>query len=176
MIREVVVLIMVLLYSGCSSKNESKMRKSFKEEISFNSKLQKSEKLRLYDEGEVKILFTATYLNGEQSLDAENDNQKINEEFIVGLYQSDADQLGLKSREQNLTLDGKLPAKVRKLSQSDPLLKNIPMANAWSSYYHVSFPHTGKKIFNLTFENDLYGKGELKFAKRAKFLLIRPTF
>lgn len=174
--REVVILMIVLLYSGCSSKNESKMRKSFQEEIPFNGKLQKSEKLRLYDEGEVKILLTATYLNGEQSLHDEN-NKKIKEEFVVGLYQSeDVNSAGLMGREQNLTLDGKLPVKVKKLSHHDPLLKNIPMVNAWSTYHLVIFPHTEKKIFVLTFDNNMYGKGQMKFAKEAKFLLTKPTY
>jgi hypothetical protein len=174
---KLLMLMMIMaLYSGCGSDNEKMMHKTFETNIQTNTTLQKSEKIRLYENDEVKVMLTATYLNGERSLAAEETGQKIGEEFVVGVYEADGTALGLASKEQNLTLEGKLPVKIKELSRNDPLLEHIPIVSIWSSFYLVSFPHTSKSMFDLIFENYQYGKGRLGFAKKAKFLLTHPAY
>jgi len=98
-----VYIILVGVFFGCSFKNEKKMQKSFDKHLISQKKLQNSEKIKISENGEIKIALTATYLNGINSL--KDKDGKIKEKFIIGIYQSDdMPNLGLKSNEQNLTL------------------------------------------------------------------------
>jgi hypothetical protein len=189
MIKNVLLVTVALVVSGCSSKYETEMSKAFDKNIVKNKKLLKSEKLTFSQDGETKLALTATYLNGTQSL--ADDEEEVKETFIIGIYQSaDVNVTGLHSRDQNLTLNIKYPeteevltkAEIRKrrkgidalattsreLSHSDPLLANIPLVNSWTKYYYVEFPHTTRKKFSLVFQNKQFG--EIKSKKRAKSL------
>lgn len=149
--------------------------------------MQKTENIKLSHEGEVKIFLTATYLNGEESV-ADEDN-KIKEKFIVGLYQADdVNFTGLINPDQNLTINIKypksdktftraekierkkgidrLPLTVKKLSLDDPLLKYVPLVNTWNDYYYIEFPHTERKMFDLVYQNKAYGKKPVKKSKK----------
>ncbi len=186
-------IILALLASGCSSKDENKMKKSFDSNIARHSTLQKSEKIKLSRDKEVKISVTATYLNARESLNDET--EEMHEMFIVGVYKSnDTTAIGLNSNEQNLTLNvqypktdkvlnkheehtrrkgyDSLPISSKELSYKDPLLSKIPLVNSWTQYYLVEFPYSHKKKFSLVFENKQFGikKYKLNFTKSAKYL------
>ena len=189
MFRELFLIGMIIFFTGCSSKNEKHMDKSFGKVSDFGAGMQKTENIKLSEDSEVKIFLTATYLNGEESvLDEDN---KIKEKFVVGLYQSgDVNLTGLINADQNLTINIKypksdkvftraekierkkgidrLPVTVKKLSLGDPLLKNVPLVNTWSSYYYVEFPHTEREKFALTYQNKVYGKKPMKKSKKKK--------
>jgi hypothetical protein len=189
MLKQIILVGAMILFTGCSSKNENQMEKSFVKMQNPGIELQKTEKVKISKDGEVKILLTATYLNGEESL--ADKKEKVREKFIVGLYQaSDVNQSELISEDQNLTINlqypesdkkftkaekikrrkgiDRLPLLVKKLSMDDPMLKNIPMVNTWSDYYYVEFPHTKRKQFSLTYQNKIYGKIPMKKKKKKK--------
>ena len=182
-IRSIILMSVVLFYSGCTSKNEIAMEKSLSQMGSYGKEMQKTEKLSITDNGEVKVFLTATYLNGKQSV--EDEKNQVREKFIIGLYQTgDINTTGLINKDQNITINvqypksdkaftkaekikrskgmEKLPTLVKKLTPNDPLLKNIPMVNSWSEYYYVEFPHTQNENFALTYQNKIYGKIPLK--------------
>ena len=189
MLRELFLIGTIILFAGCSSKEENRMNRSFGKVSDFGAGMQKTENIRLSEDGEVKIFLTGTYLNSEESI-ADKD-KKVKEKFIVGLYQTDDVNLtGLINADQNLTINIKypksdkkftkaekiernkgvdrLPVTVRKLSLNDPLLKNVPLVNTWNSYYYVEFPHTERKKFTLTYQNKVYGKKKKKKSKKKK--------
>ena len=189
MLKQIILAGVLILFAGCTSKNESRMEKSFVKMQKPGIELQKTEKVKISKDGEVKILLTATYLNGEASL--EDEKEKVREKFIVGLYQaSDVNQSELISGDQNLTINLKypesdkkftkaekikrkkgidrLPLVVKKLAMNDPMLKNIPLVNTWSDYYYVEFPHTKRKQFSLTNKKKIYGKIPKKKKKKKK--------
>jgi hypothetical protein len=189
MLKQVLLLGVIVLLAGCASKDEKKMERSFEQLTNPGIVLQKTEKVKISKDNEVKILLTATYLNGEESL--ADEDEKVREKFIVGLYQgSDINQSELISKDQNLTINlqypksdkkftraerakrrkgiDRLPLVVKKLSADDPMLKNIPMVNAWGDYYYVEFPHTRRKQFSLIYQNRIYGKIPMKKKKPKK--------
>ncbi len=205
MLKEVLFLGVAVLFAGCNLKHEKSLEKSLEQMTSLGTHMQKTEKITLTQEDEVKVLLTASYLNGEASII--DDEGKVNEKFIIGVYQADdVGIVGLINADQSLIINvsypksdkefskaqrdirkrgiDKPPVMVKKLSLSDPLLKNMPMVNAWNSYYYVEFPHTQKKKFELIYQNKIYGKKpkkteeavqtytkyKLNFTKRAKYL------
>ena len=186
-------LVVISLFLGCSSKNESSMKRTFDKNIAKHTKLQKSEKIKISLNEEVKVAITATYLNSKESLHDEKNS--IHEKFIVGIYQSgDIYGVGFSSNEQNITLNidypktdkeltkeeerirrrgyNALPLISRELSHSDPILSNIPLVNSWTQYYLLEFPHTNRDKFVLIYQNRQLGrtKHQLSFAKSAKYL------
>jgi len=189
-----VYIILVVLFFGCSFKNEKKMQKDFDKHLISQKKLQNSEKIKISENGETKVALTATYLNGLNSL--KDKNGKIKEKFIIGLYQSnDVPILGLKSNEQNITLHiveargdrdlsdeeernrragyNSLPITAIEINSNSKLLQNIPFINSWSKYYFVEFPHTDNKQFSVIFQNKQFASGRkysLNFAKNKKYL------
>ena len=68
------------------------------------------------------------------------------------------------------------PKSIKALSKNDVRLKSISFASEWTEYYLFTFPHTKSKSFKLVFQNDVYGKGELHFAKVAKYVLTKTPF
>ena len=74
-------------------------------------------------------------------------------------------------KDYTLELDGRKPLRVEPLAKDDQLLKNKSFVTEWSTYYKIIFPYLDKKSFMLTFESALYGKGQLLFAKVAKYTL-----
>jgi len=190
----VVYIILVGVFFGCSFKNEKKMQKSFDKHLISQKKLQKSEKIKISENGETKIALTATYLNGFNSL--KDKYGKIKEKFIIGIYQSnDVYSIGLNSNEQNLTLHivdsrtdkdlsneeekirragyDSLPITMVKIESNNKLLQNIPLVNSWSKYYFIEFPHTEHKQFSVIFQNNQFASGKkysLDFAKNKKYL------
>ena len=65
---------------------------------------------------------------------------------------------------------------MKALAKNDIRLKSISFASEWTEYYLFTFPHTKSKSFKLLFQSDVYGKGELHFAKVAKYVLTKTPF
>ncbi len=200
--------IFIVFYTGCTTKDEILMEKSFAKTTGSSTLMQKTEKIKIGENNEVKISLAVTYLNDEESI--MDEKNLVREKFIVNIYRSDAvSGTGLIDEEQKLTINiqypesdkefnraekierdkgiDRLPLKIKKLSLSDPLLKNVPMLNGWNSYYYVEFPHTRRKRFTLVYQNKRYGqkavsesadktkkpvytKYRLNFTKREKYL------
>ena len=162
-------LAALVLIVGCSSKDEEKFFTVYEKNKAYHFELQKTEKAQLYDDENVtKALLTATYLY----IPTEDQNDTRDEKFIVGLYVDDEEFMG---SDYNLTLGNTLPKKVKKLSENDPLLKDISFVSEWSTFYLFTFPHTDKKSFKLLFQSGQYGKSELNFAKKAKYVFNKKV-
>lgn len=178
--KELLLAGILLLYGGCSSKNEKQLEKSFKESVLTSGvKMQKTQKAELFQDKEAKVVITATYLNPDESF--ADEEWRVNEKFIVGLYEAgrSAGSLELMSTDQNLTINlefppedevvekekrvfvakgtSRSPLMVKKLYPGDPLLANIPLVNNWNTYFYVEFPHSPKNNFSLSYKNKIYG-------------------
>jgi hypothetical protein len=94
----------------------------------------------------------------------------------VGIYIEENEMESLDHEGYSLTLNGNPPKSIQTLEANDPLLKNISFISEWNYFYVVTFPHVQSKSFKLIFESDVYGKGELKFAKVAKYVLTKKGF
>ncbi len=203
--KELFLAGVLIFYSGCASKSEKRLEQSFSENVLTSGvKMQKTQKVELTQDKEVKVMVTATYLNPEESF--VDERWRVNEKFIIGLYEvgHSAGTLELMGADQNLTINLKFPPEdevkekeqkafvakggarapivVKKLSQADPLLANIPLVNNWNTYFYVEFPHSPKNNFSLSYQNKIYGiesqtdgnatykKYQLNFTKQAKYI------
>lgn len=167
MLKSIWLIMLLLLTVGCSTKDKNTLFDRFDKEKSYYKNLQRTEKIQLYDENNTtKALVVATYL-APKSYKAKDRSKEV---FIVGVYLEEGweDQPG---STYTLKLDGQKPLKVEPLSHSDQLLKNKVLVTEWSSYYKITFPHSSNKSMMLTFESQKYGKGQLHFAKVAKYML-----
>jgi hypothetical protein len=170
--RDIVLSITAaVLLLGCSSKEEEKFLTVYEKNKNYHMQLQKTEKTKLTDGNYTKALLTATYLF--EPIEDKNDTRE--EMFVVGLYLDD-DEGTFESGEYNLTLNGTVPKSVKSLSRNDPYIKTISFASEWTDFYLFTFPHTKAKSFKLIFNSELYGKGELHFAKVAKYVLTKTPF
>lgn len=160
------------LLAGCTSKEEKALMQAYEKHKIYSKQLQRTEKIQLYDGQVTKVLLTATYLY-EPSLEKEDERD---ETFIVGVYLEENEMQVFDQEGFALTLNGKKPAHIQKLKKSDRRLENISFVTEWSQFYLVSFPHVSNKSFKLIFESDQYGKGELHFAKVAKYVLSKKIF
>ncbi|WP_295421311.1 hypothetical protein [Sulfurovum sp.] len=166
------VLTIMLLYVGCTSKEQKALMQTYEKEKVYHKKLQKTEKVQLYEGAFTKAMLTATYLNG-QSIEK---NDKHDEQFIVGVYIEESDMPSIDGEGYTLLLNGHPPKSIKALKEGDALLKDISFVSQWSKFYLVTFPHISSKSFKLVFNSDLYGKGELHFAKVAKYVLNKKPY
>jgi len=168
------LFLMIFLSLGCSSKNEKTFIKVFQENKVASKKLQKTEKIQLYDprQGTTKVLFTSTYISKKQiSKKIKND-----EKFIIGLYVDDNETEDVHLESFSLQLNGKAPKNIKTLNENHKLLNNIPFVFPWTQFYLVHFPHTPQKSMKFTIQHSFYGKGEVDFAKVAKFVLHKKAY
>ena len=161
----------IVLLLGCSSKDEKQFTQIYEKNKVYHTGLQKTEKTQLYDGQVTKALLTATYLYTK----TEDTNDTRDEKFIVGLYIED-EESSFAQGDYNLTLAGTVPKHIEVLNSKDSRLKDISFRSEWTQFYLFTFPHTASKKFTLLFQSDLYGKGELHFAKVAKFVLTKEAF
>ena len=172
MIKMMLPLITLALLVGCSSKEQDALMQAYDKEKNYHMKLQKTEKTQLYDAQVTKAMLTATYLF-EHSIDK---NDTRDEVFVVGIYAEDEENTFFNDIGYTLTLNDVVPKSTKLLKENDPMLKEISFVSEWSQFYLVKFPHTPSKSFKLIFKSDMYGKGELHFAKVAKFVLSKKAF
>ena len=171
--RNIILTLSVMaLFMGCTSKEEKAPMIDMDAGPRQLQTLQKTEKTQLYDGNSTKALLTATYLN-EQNVDKE---YKPDEVFVVGIYIEEMEEESFDQEGYSLTLNGSTPKSIQELVADDPLLKHISFVSEWNYFYLITFPHTSSKSFKLVFESELYGKGELHFAKVAKYVLTKEAF
>jgi len=166
--------ITIFLISGCISKEEQALMDVYLENKTYNQKLQKTEKVQLYntDEEVTKVLVTATYLYKQKA----KETKKEDEVFVVGVYVEESDIENFSEEGFSLSLDGKSAKSIQMLEETSPYLEDISFVAPWTQFYLVHFTHTSKKSFNLLFTSELYGKGTLQFAKVAKYVLNKKAF
>lgn len=163
---------MILLLLGCSHKKEDALLQKFVSKSDYHKKLQKTEKVQLYEQNVTKATLAATYLFDSTF----ENNDTRDEKFIVGIYLEDDEPSAFNRYGYHLTLDGQEPIKIEKISHNDIVLKDISFISEWASYTLVTFPHNNKKHFDLTFRHEQYGKGKLHFAKVAKYTFNKKVF
>jgi len=169
MLRSMIVLSSIALLLGCTSKEERSLMQSYTKNINYHKQLQKTEKTQLYENNVTKVMMTATYLYTPM-LDK---NDTRDEAFIVGIHLEDEASEALN---YNLLLNGKEAKEVQELSADDTRLKELSFISEWGEYYLVTFAHVKSKKITLVFDSDRYGKGELHFAKVAKYVLTKQAF
>lgn len=145
---------------------------AYGEKANYHKQLQKTEKTQFYKDNVTKVMLTATYLYTQNF----EKNDTRDEMFIVGFYSEDKISEKLDSKGNTLTLNGKSAKEIQLLSINDERLKDLSFVTPWNSYYLVIFPHEEDKNITLVFESELYGKGELHFAKVAKYVLNKEAF
>lgn len=171
MVKLSILFIAMALLLGCTSQKEADLMQAYSEKMNYHKQLQKTEKIQLYQDNITKAMLTATYL---YTPNFEN-NDTRDEVFIVGLYLEDKASGYLNGEGNTLTLNGKTAKEIKALSLDDERLKDISFVTPWSSYYLVTFSHESNKKITLVFESELYGKGELHFAKVAKYVLNKEA-
>ena len=167
----ILVLATLFFLSGCTSKDEEQFLNVYEKNKAYHLGLIKTEETTLKEGSATKALLTATYLFTE----TDDLNDTRDEKFIVGLY-LDEDEGSFESDEYNLTLNGKSPKSIVTLAKNDSRLKGISFASDWTKFYLLTFPHTKSIRFKLLFSSDIYGKGELPFAKKAKYVFTKEAF
>ncbi len=168
----ILTLASIALLAGCTSKEEKALMQAYEKNRSYHKQLLKTEKTQLYDGNITKAMLTATYIN-EQSTDKE---YKPDEVFIVGISLEKSEGVSFEEEGYSLTINGNAPKSISILKEGDPLLKDISFVSEWNYFYLVTFSHSSGKSFKLIFESDRYGKGELYFAKMAKYVLTKEAF
>ena len=163
---------LLLLLNGCASKTDDLISQQFQSHKTDYKNLQKTEKVQLYDHNVTKALLTATYLYTRDHTLKKDTRDEV---FVVGVYLEE-DHLNRLEGAYTLSLDGNQPTEIMPLSKKSDYLKEIPFITEWNSYYLIRFPHTSKKTFKLVFESLRYGKGEMHFAKRAKYVESQKAF
>jgi len=165
----ILAIAAIALLDACASKEQKALIEAYKEERPYHKQLQKSEKVQLYEEEMTKALLTATYLYEEVA----DKNDRQDEVFIVGVHIEDGEENPFESGDYSLTLNGYAPKSIELLREGSPLLKDLSFVTEWGRYYCITFPHVLSKSFTLVFQSDRYGKGVLKFAKVAKYVLTK---
>ena len=172
MVKLSISLLAIVLLLGCTSKSQKDLMASYSTKVAYHKQLQKTEKVQLYHNHMTKAMLTATYL---YKPNFEN-NDTRDEVFIVGLHLADKSYANINKNEYSLTLNGKKSQSIKALKLNDEPLKDLAFVTDWASYYLVTFPHASSKKITLVFESKLYGKGELHFAKVAKYVLNKEAF
>ena len=138
----------------------------------YHKRLQKTEKIQLYEGNVTKAMLTATYLY-TQTYEKHDTRDEV---FIVGIHLEEGVVADIKEGEYTLSLNGSKAKGAVKLDISDPRLKDNSFVIEWGSYYLVTFPHVERKDFTLEFKSAVYGEGTLHFAKVAKYVLSKEAF
>ena len=126
MLRGLFLIGVILFFAGCSSKEENRMNKSFVKVSNFGAGMQKTENIKLREDGEVKIFLTASYLNGKESI--LDEDKIIKEKFIVGLYQADdVNHTGLINADQNLTINIQYPKSDKEFTKKEEIKRSKGM-------------------------------------------------
>ena len=164
-------LMAVVLFVGCSSKEEQALMKSYLENTKYHKFLQKTEKTEFAKGENTVAILTATYMytpNFEK-------NDTRDEIFIVGVQFEDSEQQSIYFNADNrktitngneyiLRLNDKDAISVVPLSENDKRLEGVSFVADWG------------KWFTLVFENTLYGKKAMHFSKVAKFTYTKKGF
>lgn len=164
----------IFLILGCSSKKEKAFLDVFNTHKEESRKLQKTEKIQLYNihEGTTNVLLTSTYISKKEK-DKKIKNDEI---FIIGIYADNNETQDVSLKTFSLALNTKSPKSIKLLNKDSKLLKKIPFVFPWTQFYIVHFPDTSQKSMRLTVKHTFYGKGMAYFSKVAKYVLHKKAF
>ncbi len=156
--RHIVVgLLALLLFAGCSSKD----LKVFAEDKPYVEAMRYTKKGDILLSLEDRAMIIATYLNPLKKQDDK-------EYFFIRVYidndYEDEKRAGLFNPHYSLSLNGKKPLKITKLSFDSDIVKSMPFVEPWYHLYLVTFPKVKEKELKLIFQNDRAGKVLLTFA------------
>ncbi len=162
------IVIVAACLAGCTQKEEIVLMQEFEKHKTYHKHLSKTEKVQLYNSaGETKALLVATYLFTQVSY-KKDEREEV---FIVGISAEDGTKDGFMKSDYVLTLNGRPPKNIQKISYKEAKMKDISFVTEWGEYYVMAFPHVESKSFDLVFESKDYLKGVLHFAKAAKYVL-----
>jgi len=173
MYRRIILLLILLLLSGClkSEMDNSKLSKLTKRNDIYYMALLNTKKAQIIASFETKALLIATYLNpifrdkNRCSICFDTSN---GEYFLVGLFINGARESKFNKSGYSIALNGVAPEDLKEVDRDDPLLKEMPMVNNWSSYYIAKFPKQRGDILKLIFKSDIFGEDILEFKKSLK--------
>jgi len=171
MYKNILLLAILFVITGCSIREESNIAQLFKKDDIYHISLLNTQKAQLIASLETKALMTVTYLNPVYAhANCKNYQMSIEngEYFFVGVYINNSKTHHFDNKGYSLTLNGVNPMEVKELDKDDPLRYEMPMVDNWSTYYRVKFPPSNMKKFSLIFESDRFGKDTLEFERAEK--------
>jgi len=169
--RKIFLLVLILLFNGCLKKNieDTKLSKLTKRDDIYYVALLNTQKGQIVASLETKALLIATYLNPvfrDKSKCSICFDTSDGEYFLVGLFINGERESKFGDSGYNINLNGVEPMELKEVDRDDPLLKEMPMVNNWSTYYIAIFPKQDSNKLILNFKSDLFGEDKLEFLKR----------
>jgi len=143
-----ILLVLFLIFSGCSIKSAFKTDPLYQKTIIYTQRGQ------IINSLETKALIDAVYLNPIYPKKFNNPT------FLIGVYNDFDNQLI--NQEFDLTLNSQKPIKISKKIPSFILYKNFPFYNSWMTYYIVEFNQT-KKPLVLKYDSAHWGEVTFTF-------------
>ncbi len=135
MIRYLICLILIIFFTGCSSK---KALDGIDKNSFFSNALPHTFKCDISNENEVDVMFTATYLN---SINKEYRDGREN--FIVGVYiaqrEQDKKEFFYLNKNFNILLNDTEYLSLEPINKNSEVLKNLPLYDPWAEYFNVNF-------------------------------------
>ena len=150
--NSVLILISALILSGCSVKEEYDFL--INENQTYTHAVEFTRKLQLRNNGQTKMLVTATYINRLfRSLDPKY------EHFIIGIPKSKKNFF----QTYLLRLDSQAPQKITPAKK--PYVLNLPATNSWTKYYHLRFAKNKSNTLSLSLWHEMFGSASARFIK-----------
>ena len=154
------LLILTLLFSGCSHKNAFTKFGMNEEKGLVESSLLSGE---IKSDKKIEGVFSAIYLN---EVCPESYNQ--NEYFYIFIYLKDNEEIYDPNSTDDidlvLKLNGVIPLKIKQLSSKNQFSHLTNNYSDWNKHYLVAFKEQGKKL-NLVLESDQFSSVVLKYQK-----------
>ena len=145
-------VLSAFLLSACTSNF---LTKEFKKDEFYLKALQKTKKVDIVENNQIKNIYTATYLN---KVDKKYDDKYEN--FIVSVFNTKTSP----SSDLNITLNEKNYINYQELDKNLAIVKNIPLKNNWAKYYFIKFEkQDDKNSLTLIFSNQDNQEAQLKF-------------
>ena len=143
-----ILLIIMLLFTGCSIKN------AFKQDPLYEKALTHTQRGQIINSLETKALIDVVYLNPLYK------NKFENPTFLVGVYNEFNNSLN--NEEFTLTLNGEKPIKISSSIPEYILYKNFPFYNSWMKYYIVEYNQTDTPL-KLIYKSIHWGEADFTF-------------
>ncbi|MBN2768809.1 MAG: hypothetical protein JXQ68_06865 [Campylobacterales bacterium] len=152
------ILMVLVLFFGCSSKDDTLLFKEAQKKSALFNNLGQTKEIRVLRDERIFGLVSLTYLYEKGKVDYDKND---NERFIVGIYHQEGDP-----QKWSLKLDNIAPKEITTLMLDSEYLSSIPIVNSWTKYYLVVFEHTKSKKINLLYEDGALGVHKVVFSKK----------
>lgn len=153
MIKQIIFILFTLLLVACAP---NRALKHFEKEHTYAKAIQHTKKCDIVDENQLKVMFTATYLN---SVDSKWNNDK--ESFIISVFVVDSknNRPFYNNQKYEIDLNEKKNSFLKPLSKEHILFENIPLYNAWAPYFMLKFDSIDedehKKVISVNSHNNV---------------------